>query len=119
MLADSFEIFIVRRTQTRGSSADQIEPADRLTTASFDLSLDSTLIERIAHPTLSELIKAYPKEMGAATFVLASANEGQAWIACYFNFGTNRGAKLNETGQTPDEAVARLWLALNRKGGNA
>src|ERR1700730_9619450 len=58
---------------------------------------DSTLIERIALPTLSELIKACPKEMDTATFVLASANEGQAWVACYFNFGTNRGAELNET----------------------
>ena len=37
-------------------------------------------------------------------------------VACYFDFRANRGAELNETGQTPDEAVARLWLALHRNG---
>jgi hypothetical protein len=76
----------------------------------------STLVERFVHPTLSELIEACPKQMGTATFVLGSANQGQAWVACYFDFRANRGAELNETGQTPDEAVARLWLALHRNG---
>jgi hypothetical protein len=77
---------------------------------------DSALVERIVNPTLSELIAACPTRMGAATFVLGAANEGQAWVACYFDFGTNRGAELNETGKTPDEAVARLWLTLHRNG---
>jgi hypothetical protein len=49
--------------------------------------------------------------MGTATFVLGSANQGQAWVGCYFDFRANRGAELNETGQTPDEAVARLCRA--------
>ena len=75
---------------------------------------DSTLFERIAPPTLSELIDACPKQQGTATFVLGSANQGQAWVACYFDFRANRCAELNETGQTPEEAVARLWLALRR-----
>jgi hypothetical protein len=66
---------------------------------------DSTLVKRFVHPTLSELIEACPKQMGTATFVLGSANQGQAWVA-----------ELNETGETPDEAVARLWLALHRNG---
>ena len=77
---------------------------------------DSTLVERIAHPTLSELIEACPKQLGTATFVLGSANQGQAWVACYFDFRANRCAELNETGHTPEEAVARLWLALRRAG---
>jgi len=77
---------------------------------------DSTLVERFVHPTLSELIDACPKQMGSATCVLGSANQSQAWVACYFDFRTNRGAELNETEQTPDEAVARLWLALHRSG---
>jgi hypothetical protein len=77
---------------------------------------DCAVVERIVHPTLSELIEACPKEMGTATFVLGSAKKGQAWVACYFDFGTNRGAELNETGQTPEEAVARLWLAVRRNG---
>ena len=65
---------------------------------------DSTLVERIAHPTLSELIEACPKQLGTATFVLGAANQGRAWVACYFDFRANRGADLNETGQAPDEA---------------
>ena len=77
---------------------------------------DSTLVERIAPPTLSELIDACPKQLGTATFVLGSANQGQAWVACYFDFRVNRCAELNETGHTPEEAVARLWLALRRAG---
>jgi len=77
---------------------------------------DSTLIERVVQSTLSELIEACPRQMGTATFVLGSANQGQAWVACYFDFRANRGAELNETGQTPDDAVARLWLALRRAG---
>ena len=31
---------------------------------------DSTLVERLVRPTLSELIEACPKHMGTATFVL-------------------------------------------------
>ena len=77
---------------------------------------DSTLVERVVYPTLSELIEACPKQMGTATFVLGSANQGQAWVACYFDIRTNRGAKLNATGKTADEAAARLWLALHRIG---
>ena len=77
---------------------------------------DSALVEQVVRPTLSELIEACPKQLGTATFVLGSANQGQAWVACYFDFGANRCAELNETGQTPEEAVARLWLALRRAG---
>ena len=57
-----------------------------------------------------------PEANGYRYFVLGSANQGQAWVACYFDIRANRGAELNETGQTPDEAVARLWLALHRNG---
>ena len=79
---------------------------------------DGTLVERFVHPTLSELIEACPKQMGAATFVLGSANQGQAWVACYFDFRANRGAELNETGQTPEFYIMNwvcpmLWLLLS------
>ena len=66
---------------------------------------------RLYVPTLSELIEACPKQLGTATFVLGSANQGQTWVACYFDFGANSCAELN---QTPEDAVARLWLALRR-----
>jgi hypothetical protein len=65
------------------------------------------------YPTLEELISAVPKSIGKATFVLGSANQGKEWIACYFDFVTNRGSEFNESGSTPTEAVARLWLALH------
>jgi hypothetical protein len=66
----------------------------------------------VSTPTLEELIEACPKNIGSATFVLGSANQGKKWVACYFDFVTNRCAELNESGSTPVEAVARLWLAL-------
>jgi hypothetical protein len=65
------------------------------------------------YPTLEELISAVPKSIGKATFVLGSANQGKEWVACYFDFVTNRGSKFNESGSTPTDAVARLWLALH------
>jgi len=68
------------------------------------------------YPTLEELISAVPKSIGKATFVLGSANQGKEWVACYFDFVTNRGSDFNETGSTPVEAVAKLWLALHAAG---
>ena len=38
---------------------------------------DSTLVERVVHPTLSELIEACPKQMGTSTFVLGSATRAK------------------------------------------
>jgi hypothetical protein len=74
--------------------------------------LSGKLEWEVAVPTLEELIDACPKDIGSATFVLGSANQGKNWVACYFDFVTNRCAELNESGSTPVEAVARLWLAL-------
>jgi hypothetical protein len=70
-------------------------------------------------PTLEELIDACPKNIGKSTFVLGSANQGKEWVACYFDFVTNRGSEFNESGNTPVEAVARLWLALHGAGTTA
>jgi hypothetical protein len=65
-------------------------------------------------PSLEELIEACPTNLNKATFVLGSANQGKEWVACYFDFVTNRGSDFNET--TPVEAVAKLWLALHAVG---
>jgi hypothetical protein len=67
-------------------------------------------------PSLEELIEACPTNLGKATFVLGSANQGQECVACYFDFVTNRGSDFNQTGSTPVEAVAKLWLALHAAG---
>ena len=66
-------------------------------------------------PTLSELIEACPREIPAyddwtADFTLRSNDE--KWDAGYYLF---EDWKEMETGKTPEEAVANLWLALNKK----
>jgi hypothetical protein len=69
-------------------------------------------------PTLSELIAAIPKEIGTATFVLGSSQGGKRWTATYFDFRNSRMVEdeaLCQSGGTPEEAVARLWLAARKK----
>jgi hypothetical protein len=69
-------------------------------------------------PTLSELIAACPKQFGTATFVLGSAQGGARWTATYFDFRNNRmvdDETLCQSGDTPEEAAARLWLAARNK----
>lgn len=55
-------------------------------------------------PTLSELIEACGEHFGTLT------RNGSTWYASHYEF-----IDVYEYGPTPDEAVARLWLALNRK----
>jgi len=57
----------------------------------------------VATPTLEELIEACGEEFGS----LYQSHFG--WIA-------DKGLhELEQHGETPSEAVARLWLALNKK----
>jgi hypothetical protein len=68
-------------------------------------------------PALSELIAACPKQFGAATFVLGSSQGGTRWTATYFDFRNNRMVDddtLCQSGDSPEEAVARLWLAARK-----
>ena len=68
-------------------------------------------------PTLPELIAACPKQFGAATFVLGSSQGGQRWTATYFDFRNNRMVDddtLCQSGDSPEEAVAKLWLAAKK-----
>ena len=82
--------------------------------------------EEIVHfPTLSELIEAcHPAAMDG--FVLQTGNtdewEAGALYAGHFDLWPLLKDEdgfvhfdLNIKGQTPEEAVARLWLALNKK----
>jgi hypothetical protein len=74
----------------------------------FDCKLELMPFE---YPTLSELIEACGKR-----FDYLGHGGMYPWIAVdYLNedmdtYGENRGI-----GQTPEEAVSRLWLALNKK----
>ena len=93
----------------------------KLKDAGFSLRQGDIETEGIRYgpPSLEELIEACPTNIGKATFVLGSANQGEDWVACYFDFMTNRGSDFNETGSTPIEAVAKLWLALHTAGAGA
>ena len=67
-------------------------------------------------PTLSELIEAFENR-----FICISKNpfedkqENQEWIAEGFGEGIERSVKIQWSGKTPEEAVANLWLELNKK----
>jgi hypothetical protein len=97
------------------------ELVKKLKDAGFSLRHGDIEVEGIRYdlPCLEELIEACPTNIGKATFVLGSANQGKEWVACYFDFVTNRGSDFNETGSTPVEAVAKLWLALHAAGTGA
>jgi hypothetical protein len=94
------------------------ELIQKLRGAGFSLRLGDIEMggTRYELPSLEELIEACPTNIGKATFVLGSGNQGKEWVACYFDFVTNRGSDFNETGSTPVEAVAKLWLALHAAG---
>jgi hypothetical protein len=62
------------------------------------------------YPTLSELIEACDAE-AAPKFHLMWKNFGRGWQACLYD--TNRH-HIYRYGATPEEAVARLWLSLNK-----
>ena len=57
-------------------------------------------------PTLSELIEACGDKIICLERGLKSG---------WFAFPTRRDAKPNGNGDTPEEAVAKLWLELNKK----
>ena len=94
------------------------ELAKQLRDAGFpkEIVLSNNPSSHCEYPCLTELIAACPTNMGKATFVLGSANQGKEWVACYFDFAMNRGAEFNESASTPVEAVARLWLAIHAAG---
>lgn len=56
-------------------------------------------------PTLEELIEACGEEFGSLTF-----QGGTCWVAV----GWINGKPYQEEGSTPLEAVANLWLCINR-----
>lgn len=83
------------------------ELPSRLDTRSWDNEVQARI------PAFSELIEACPTVIGdedsPADFTLRA--EGEIWTAGYYGFEDWRQFA---DGSTPEEAVARLWLALNR-----
>lgn len=64
--------------------------------------------EWVSVPTLSELIEACGKEFGVLHQYKHLGKDGMGWFAAQQVMGT-----LGKQGSTPEEAVARLFLALN------
>lgn len=62
-------------------------------------------------PSLSELVEACGENVGVYHLL------GNTWIAGIVNLETPEGMFFDkeQRGTTPEEAVARLWLALNKK----
>jgi hypothetical protein len=75
--------------------------------------------DRVYVPTLSELIEACPHTLhGRGVFALTSANAGELWEADYISFYPPKitvDKEYHGQGPTPEEAVALLWLALNKQ----
>lgn len=70
--------------------------------------------EDLSYPTLSELIEACGPIAYDGNFNLAFNSRSEKWVASYadfYNFIVRED--LLAEGSAPEEAVARLWLALN------
>ena len=72
-------------------------------------------------PTLPELIEAclekQPNKYSNFYFnhIFVEADGGYIWEA-YFDGGINPKNDYYESGKTPEEAVAKLYISLNKKG---
>jgi hypothetical protein len=61
----------------------------------------------VSLPTLSTLIEACKDQFGAL------AKTPDCWVACEYISERGRWTNAHE-GESPEDAVARLWLALNQ-----
>ena len=66
----------------------------------------------VSMPTLSTLIEACKDQFGA----LARASD--CWVACEFISERGRWTNTHE-GESPEDAVARLWLSLDHSAAAA
>lgn len=102
--------FIVKDRWIKDVSGIQHAPKDYIAgaTNNGDGSFSHVYI-----PTLSELIEACPKSSptdGNEDFTLSSRQDH--WIAGFEAYET---WSYQQHGNTPEEAVAKLWLELNKK----
>ena len=68
------------------------------------------------YPSLDELIEACGREFGIdSSFKLYYHGGYIQWQAGFWNIDLEDNWKIVQEGTTPVEAVANLWLALNRK----
>lgn len=78
--------------------------------------------ETVYKPTLEELIEALPAffDFRLGYRLNVGPEERKAWEAKggWKNWSIDRYDEYQGTGENPSEAVANLWLALNKKDGN-
>ena len=66
----------------------------------------------VSMPTLSRLIEACGEDFGAL------GKEPDCWVACEYVSQDGTWENTHE-GETPEDAVARLWLSLNETAGSS
>ncbi len=89
---------------------DESIPAPHIFLAPERHVSEPTFQDELAYaPTLSELIEA----IGVENFGSLS-HYGDEWICSFYNLDDST-RQVEGSGVTPEEAVARLWLALNPK----
>lgn len=72
----------------------------------------------VCTPSLEELIEACPKTFNGYAFDLICVEKDNIWIAWYEPPNREIATKSQTReglGQSPAEAVAALWLSLNKK----
>lgn len=75
------------------------------------------ILENVISPSLSPLIEACgkKKDYGYAIFDLSMHGTGEGWVAGYSDPDYHETWEDYEEGSTPEEAVARLYIALHDK----
>lgn len=92
-----------------------VELAQKLKAAGFREVFLYEETRTVIAPTLSELVKACPQVFDGHNFHLTWASVlemGDKWVA-YYDDGGGGSIGIEGYGDTPDEAVANLWLELN------
>ena len=80
------------------------------TETEYGYPVDPNTTRAVIIPTLSELIEACGEKFGALESVHRENPTRQFWRA----ITRDRGMVAGQLGDTPEEAVALLWLALNQ-----
>lgn len=73
--------------------------------------------ELLPVPSLSELIIACGDDFGSLTY--ETFKQYKTGVPGWFAREANELRNFNESGSTPEEAVARLWLSLNKDADNS
>jgi hypothetical protein len=89
----------------QGGKGSWTYPSDNLITRSRD---------RVYVPTLTELIEACGERFGSLGRDWLD-DTGRFWRAIDRGREETVPPRIEQTGDTPEEAVARLWLALQKK----